>query len=179
MSYDVTRWPPRKPRPNDWTPEQHAVLIELAGKAPVNEIAERVGRTPQAVRGHAAHFGISLRPEGKPHNWNQVWTPDDIGRLARLARTHTRAEAAAILERGARTVAWKAGELGISFLRYGERHPRTRYPRTIVRQIAEMQALGYTTRQTARLLRIPYDYAYRVRSSRVRWRETMDVEVVP
>jgi hypothetical protein len=137
---DITRWPPRKPRPTDRTPEERAQL-----------------RAKGRKEGVAQHY--------------QRWTPDDIGHMRRLSRTHTRAEVAAIIGRTPRALAAKAGELGISFLRWGERSNLTRHSAATVQKIAQMEKDGVHPEEIAREFGTTPDYVYRIASRVRRWHD--------
>lgn len=169
-------WPPRKPRPNDWSHADTESLRSTAGRVPTRIIAVRLGRTRKAVWAHATvhHIPLAARPNA-PARYGR-WSSTEIGHLRLLSRTHTRAEAAAVLGRTPRSVAWQAGRSRISFVRYGERHERTCHPPATLRNIVAMQAQGYSARATAQALHLRVDYVFRIRSRSARWRETMMFE---
>lgn len=54
----------------EWTPSENRNLRELArGNTPTRVIGLRLGRTEDAVRGHASELGVSLKPTNQsPYN---------------------------------------------------------------------------------------------------------------
>jgi len=173
---DIACWPQRKPRGGDWTPEQTQALRDMAGCAPIADIAAATGRTPGAIYAHAAHIGLRMAGPTVGANHYRAWTPDDIGHLRILSRTHTRAEVAAILGRTLRSVIAQAGVQRISFVRYGERLERTRYSADTVQKIAKLEAQGVQPRRIAREFGVSLDYVYRISSRARRWHETLWID---
>lgn len=169
----ITQWPPRKPRRTDWSPADTQYLRDMVGSTPVASIAATLGRTPGAVYAHACRHGIRTATRAARHH--HAWTSGDIGRLRSLARTHTRAEAAALLGRTERSIAWQAGVQRISFLRYGERSNLARHSTAIVQRIARMEMQGHDPRTIAAAAGVPLDYVYRIASRARRWRETTEI----
>jgi hypothetical protein len=66
-----------------WLPEDDAKLLDLAGYEPVNEIAERLGRSERAVRFRLGALGMSARV-------TDGWSHRSLRRLLRMSRTRLR-----------------------------------------------------------------------------------------
>lgn len=71
----------RSTRP--WLPEDDAKLLDLAGYEPVNEIAERLGRSERAVRFRLGALGMSARV-------TDGWSQRALRKLLRMSRTRLR-----------------------------------------------------------------------------------------
>lgn len=66
-----------------WLPEDDAKLLDLAGYEPVDEIAERLGRTERAVRFRLGALGMSARVK-------DGWSQRALRKLLRMSRTRLR-----------------------------------------------------------------------------------------
>jgi hypothetical protein len=66
-----------------WLPEDDAKLLDLAGYEPVNEIAERLGRSERAVRFRLGALGMSARV-------TDGWSQRALRKLLRMSRTRLR-----------------------------------------------------------------------------------------
>jgi hypothetical protein len=70
-------------RSRSWLPEDDAKLLDLAGYEPVNEIAERLGRSERAVRFRLGALGMSARV-------TDCWSQRALRKLLRMSRTRLR-----------------------------------------------------------------------------------------
>jgi hypothetical protein len=66
-----------------WLPEDDAKRLDLAGYEPVNEIAERLGRSERAVRFRLGALGMSARV-------TDGWSQRALRKLLRMSRTRLR-----------------------------------------------------------------------------------------
>jgi hypothetical protein len=66
-----------------WLAEEDAKLLDLAGYEPVNEIAERLGRSERAVRFRLGALGMSARV-------TDGWSQRALRKLLRMSRTRLR-----------------------------------------------------------------------------------------
>jgi hypothetical protein len=66
-----------------WLPEDDAKLLDLAGYEPVNEIAERLGRSERAIRFRLGALGMSARV-------TDGWSQRSLRKLLRISRTRLR-----------------------------------------------------------------------------------------
>jgi hypothetical protein len=66
-----------------WLPEDDAKLLDLAGYEPVNEIAERLGRSERAIRFRLGALGMSARV-------TDGWSQRSLRKLLRMSRTRLR-----------------------------------------------------------------------------------------
>src|SRR5579864_7810186 len=66
-----------------WLAEDDAKLLDLAGYQPVNEIAERLGRSERAVRFRLGALGMSARV-------TDGWSQRSLRKLLRMSRTRLR-----------------------------------------------------------------------------------------
>src|SRR6201997_5807469 len=66
-----------------WLPDDDAKLLDLAGYEPVNEIAERLGRSERAVRFRLGALGMSARV-------TDGWSQRPLRKLLRMSRTRLR-----------------------------------------------------------------------------------------
>ena len=66
-----------------WRSEDDAKLLDLAGYEPVNEIAERLGRSERAVRFRLGALGMSARV-------TDAWSQRALRKLLRMSRTRLR-----------------------------------------------------------------------------------------
>jgi hypothetical protein len=66
-----------------WLPDDDARLLDLAGYEPVNEIAERLGRSERAVRFRLGALGMSARV-------TDGWSQRALRKLLRMSRTRLR-----------------------------------------------------------------------------------------
>jgi hypothetical protein len=66
-----------------WLPEDDAKLLDLAGYEPVNEIAERLGRSERAVRFRLGALGMSARV-------TDGWSQRALRKLLHMSRTRLR-----------------------------------------------------------------------------------------
>jgi len=91
-----------------WTREEIEFLREYYGKIPAREIAEKLGRTPGAVRAKARVLGLSeLRA--------RPWTREEIETLKRLYGEVRQRELGKILHRSEHAVRTKLYELGLTY----------------------------------------------------------------
>jgi hypothetical protein len=75
--------PSRRGPSRPWLPEDDAKLLDLAGYEPVNEIAERLGRSERAVRFRLGALGMSARV-------TDGWSQRSLRKLLRMSRTRLR-----------------------------------------------------------------------------------------
>jgi hypothetical protein len=75
--------PSRRTPSRAWFPEDDAKLLDLAGYEPVNEIAERLGRSERAVRFRLGALGMSARV-------TDGWSQRALRKLLRMSRTRLR-----------------------------------------------------------------------------------------
>ena len=75
--------PSRRTPSRPWLPEDDAKLLDLAGYEPVNEIAERLGRSERAVRFRLGALGMSARV-------TDGWSQRSLRKLLRMSRTRLR-----------------------------------------------------------------------------------------
>lgn len=169
---DITHWPARKPRATDWTPEQVATLRALAGEVPAAAIAAALGRSEDAVRSKAAALHLPLSC-GAPR---RAWTDTEIATLRRLARTHTLAQAAAILGRPRTAVARYASWRGISFRKYGEMNHSTKYSHATIAHIHRLRAQGLPCAQIGRIVGMTGDHVAQIVRYVTRYREMMALD---
>src|SRR5579863_3968988 len=66
-----------------WLPDDDAKLLDLAGYEPVNEIADRLGRSERAVRFRLGALGMSARV-------TDGWSQRALRKLLRMSRTRLR-----------------------------------------------------------------------------------------
>jgi hypothetical protein len=74
---------PQRAPSRPWLPEDDAKLLDLAGYEPVNEIAERLGRSERAVRFRLGALGMSARV-------TDGWSQRALRKLLRMSRTRLR-----------------------------------------------------------------------------------------
>jgi hypothetical protein len=75
--------PSRRAPSRPWLPEDDAKLLDLAGYEPVNQIAERLGRSDRAVRFRLGALGMSARV-------TDGWSQRALRKLLRVSRTRLR-----------------------------------------------------------------------------------------
>jgi len=75
--------PSRRAPSRPWLPEDDAKLLDLAGYEPVDEIAERLGRSERAVRFRLGALGMSARV-------TDGWSQRSLRKLLRMSRTRLR-----------------------------------------------------------------------------------------
>lgn len=75
--------PSRRASSRPWLPEDDAQLLDLAGYEPVNDIAERLGRSERAVRFRLGALGMSARV-------TDGWSQRELRKLLRMSRTRLR-----------------------------------------------------------------------------------------
>jgi hypothetical protein len=75
--------PSHRASSRSWLPEDDAKLLDLAGYEPVNEIAERLGRSERAVRFRLGALGMSARV-------TDAWSQRALRKLLRMSRTRLR-----------------------------------------------------------------------------------------
>ena len=120
-----SRWrtlhsPKSRPAPSMWTPEEDALLADLWHVLSVEQISERIGRSPKGIYRRAARLGLT---SGKVQGPKVPWTPDEDAVLKAHLGTMTFAEIGALLGRTDKSV--KARALHLS-LRGG---PKPRLPK--------------------------------------------------
>lgn len=89
-----------------WSNEDTAFLRENYGILPIDELANRLARSEEAVRWRASDLGLTK----KKLNWSK----DELILLAENLSSHTYEELAAKLGRTVRSVAHKVSELKIA-----------------------------------------------------------------
>jgi len=72
-----------RPASRPWLPEDDAKLLDWAGYEPVNDIAERLGRSERAVRFRLGALGMSARV-------TDGWSQRSLRKLLRMSRTRLR-----------------------------------------------------------------------------------------
>ena len=147
--------PPSSGRARPWTDTDLARLRELAAQElSAQEIADQLGRTPEAVHNKAKGLEISLRRD--------LWTDADIARLRELAAQELSAqEIAGLMGRTAGAVLNKARGLEVGLTRPGL------WSDVDDARLRELVAQGVSTREIADLLeRTPEAVLQRARKLR-------------
>jgi hypothetical protein len=109
----------------DWTSADDARLRRLAALRSPAEIAQAVGRTPEAVRRRARTLGVAIGPAPRPPRTGARWTPEEDA----LLRLHAALNPGALALRLARSDQAVVARLRRLELRDGRRrsphHPAT------------------------------------------------------
>jgi hypothetical protein len=109
-----------------WTPADDERLRVLAARHRLDELARRLGRTPDAVRQRAARLGLALREEHRLPRGGAPWTAAEDD-LLRLHAGLNPAVLGQLLGRSDRAVTIRLSKLGLRTGR--ERSPHHAVPR--------------------------------------------------
>ena len=105
-----SRWrtlhsPKSRPAPAMWTPEEDALLAELWHVLSVEQISERIGRSPKGIYRRATRLGLT---SGESQGPKVQWTPEEDAVLKAHLGTMTYAEIGALLGRTDKSVKARA-----------------------------------------------------------------------
>lgn len=89
----------------EWTTAEVRTLMKYAGKLTHRQIAERIGRTPQAVSGRIARMRLAPK--------RRLWTQEEEDYLRKNYGLQPAKVTAAHLNRGVDAVIVRAGKLGL------------------------------------------------------------------
>lgn len=88
-----------------WQRFELDLLVDVAGKMPIEDIAGKLERTPNAVKNKAHYFNISLAMT----RITKAWTPEECA----LFHTHSDTEMMLITGRSRRSISGKRYQLKI------------------------------------------------------------------
>jgi len=91
-----------------WSQEEVDFLVKNAGKMPLSQLAESLGRTKEAVRTRAKKLGINTG------YFKRRWTEEELTAFRRLRKTHTAREIAKKMNRMPQSAAAKMLRSGIA-----------------------------------------------------------------
>lgn len=97
------------------------------------------------------------------------WSDRELRALRRLARTHTKAQAAAELGRTVGAVHYAAKAARVSFVKLGEAHPSSRWPASTVAEAVRLREEGLTVRAIGARLGVSSNTVYDWLSGGARW----------
>lgn len=146
-----------------WTPEEDELLISLRGKKTVAEIAALLPEPGRTV--DAAKERIQILKERYPDRVDYIrcpYTAEEDDFIRKNCHTLTMKEVAAHLDnRSPKSVKERAKVIGVSFRKFGERHPRAKYPDEIVFLVEEWRDdINLTFREIERRLNLPRSTAW-------------------
>ncbi len=96
-----------------WSSQEDERLVALAARGTTLEaVAQRLGRTPEAIRRHASRLGIGAPPPGPTPRRDRRWTRDE-DELLRLHRALNPARLAELLGRSDGAVCRRLCALGL------------------------------------------------------------------
>ncbi|EBG1930855.1 AsnC family protein [Salmonella enterica] len=141
-----------------WTPEEDKLLISLHGKKTLSEIAALLPAPGRVKSATQARVGI-LR-ERYPDKVSYICRPYTLKEdnlIRKNCHTMTVAEVAACLNnRTPKSVKGRAKKMGVSFRRFGERHPNAKYPDGLVIRVQDWRdTLNLTFSEIDRKLGLP------------------------
>ncbi|EBL6760883.1 AsnC family protein [Salmonella enterica] len=136
----------------DWTLEEEESLISLYPDHTFREIATQLGRTKAAVQFRA----IRLRREGRLGHKRNQFTPEQDSFIRTYRHSMTLSEVAAHLGRKSRTgIANRAKKLGVTYRKYGDLNPSTKYPDSDVELIRALRDDGMIFPKIAEKFEMP------------------------
>ncbi|EKH2093670.1 SANT/Myb domain-containing protein [Salmonella enterica] len=146
-----------------WTSEEDELLISLRGKKTVAEIAALLPEPGRTV--DAAKERIQILKERYPDRVDCIrrpYTAEEDDFIRKNCHTLTMKEVAAHLDnRSPKSVKERAKVIGVSFRKFGERHPRAKYPDEIVFLVEEWRDdFKVTFRVIERRLNLPRSTAW-------------------
>lgn len=97
------------------------------------------------------------------------WSDRELRALRRLARTHTKAQAAAELGRSAGSVRYAAQRARVSFVKLGEAHSSSRWPASTVAEAVALREQGLTVRAIGARLGVSSNTVYDWLTGGSRW----------
>ena len=130
---------PKRP----WSPEELALLVELAEDFTPKEIADILGRGRPSVRSKMRALGVSGRHDGR-----RAWTPEEVAFLEAHATTMTSNQMAAALDRTVYSVRKKCWAIGLDL-------ESKRYPDEDVRLVRLLADAGLTRDVIAEKMEVP------------------------
>lgn len=154
---------PRRSRVGDYTPQDDAILCEMAGKELKERIAERLGRSVWSVRTRAKNLHVSLVVVRKNY-----WSSDELDTLRKLAKTHTTTEIARMLGRTENAVKRASQTRRIRLQKYGEAHHSASISDAQVQIIREYRASGMYVREIAARMDLPFEAVRSIADYRTR-----------
>lgn len=146
-----------------WTPEEDELLISLHGKKTPAEIAPLLpapGRTKYAIQ---KRMDILLaRYPDRMSRIRRPYTPKEDNFIRKHCQVMTAAEIAKHLDdRSMSSVHERARAIGVSLAKFGEQHPKARYPDELVIRVQDWRDdLNLTFKEIGRRLNIPGSTAW-------------------
>ncbi|EBY1076344.1 AsnC family protein [Salmonella enterica] len=135
-----------------WTPEEEESLISLYPDHTFREIATQLGRTKAAVQFRA----IRLRREGRLGHKRNQFTPEQDSFIRTHRHSMTLSEVATHLGRKSSTgIANRAKRLGVTYCKYGDLNPLTKYSDSDVELIRALRDDGMAFSKIAEKFEMP------------------------
>ncbi|ELI2977517.1 AsnC family protein [Salmonella enterica] len=135
-----------------WTPEEDELLINLYPHMTSAQIAALLGRTKSATQIRTTH----LRREGRLGHKHNQFTPEQDAFIRANRHSMTMAEVAAHLGRKSRhDIANRAKKLGVTYCKYGDLNPSTKYSDSDVGLIRALRDDGMTFSKIAEKFEMP------------------------
>ncbi|HIA1614839.1 TPA: SANT/Myb-like DNA-binding domain-containing protein [Salmonella enterica] len=152
---------PKHVRP--WTPEEDELLISLHGKKTTAEIVPLLpapGRTKGAIQKRMD--ALLARYPDRMSRIRRLYTPKEDNFIRKNCHTMTAAEIATHLDdRSMSSVHERARAIGVSLAKFGEQHPKARYPDELVIRVQDWRDdLSLTFKEIGRRLNIPGSTAW-------------------
>ncbi|EEH7483409.1 AsnC family protein [Salmonella enterica subsp. enterica] len=160
----------------DWTPEEEESLISLYPDHTFREIATQLGRTKAAVQFRA----IRLRREGRLGHKRNQFTPEQDMFIRTHRHSMTLSEVASHLGRKSRTdIANRAKRLGVTYCKYGDLNPLTKYSDSDVGLIRALRDDGMTFSKIAEKFEMPESTARSIYHKRFTAADAIAREYLP
>ncbi|EEG5394310.1 AsnC family protein [Salmonella enterica subsp. enterica] len=118
-----------------WTPEEDELLVNLYPSMTCNQIAITIGRSVSSV----SHRVTLLREQERIPYKHRPLTPAQHRFIRDNRHTMTIKAVATTLGVGVSTVKYAARTMGISYRKYGDMHPRTKYPDSDIEFIRQLR----------------------------------------
>lgn len=159
-----------------WTPEEEESLISLYPDHTFREIATQLGRTKAAVQFRA----IRLRREGHLGHKRHQFTPEQDMFIRTHRHSMTLSEVASHLGRKSRTdIANRAKRLGVTYCKYGDLNPLTKYSDSDVGLIRALRDDGMTFSKIAEKFEMPESTAKSIYHKRFTAADAIAREYLP
>lgn len=143
----------RRPIAATWSPEDHARLVELAGKLTPAEIGALLGRTATAIRSRAKLYDLKT---GTVHP-NRRWKAEEEKFLRDNHKRLTIGQMANALGRSHASVNMKTHAMGLDCRLTGDKNHATVYAADDVELSRALFDAGLTRKQIAEKLEVPYE----------------------
>lgn len=156
---------------NLYSDDEMAIIRDLVGQSSIATIAEKLGRSVSGINQKIKYMRArgQLNSEENHSKKHRSYSIDEIHYLRRFAGILSTDEIANNLNRSKKSVLWKAAELKISLMLYGEKHHSGKLTAEDIELIRNLENQGITQTKIARMFDISVSHVSNIVNYRRRF----------